>query len=82
MSEWTKKKVLKAAGTFNKLHLVDGIERYAVYLRTEFGEPNPWSPEKVQAFLAKIGEEYDSDRHMYVCEILSVRGMKPSIGEN
>ena len=57
------------------MHLVDGIERYAMYLLTIYGEPEPWSPEEVQVFLAKVREEYNSGWHMYL-KIKWVWGMK------
>lgn len=47
------------------------------FVLTKFGEPEPWSPEEAQVFLAKVKNELNDPRlHFYVWK-RRVWGMKP-----
>ena len=63
---WTKNPILKEAGRFNEEHIKAGIEGYAMYLLTKFGDPQPWSAEEVQVFLAKVRKEMEKGYHCYL----------------
>lgn len=60
MGEWAKNPVLKEAGKFCKAQVMGGIEGYTMFVLTKFGEPEPWSPEEVQVYLAKVRKEVES----------------------
>ena len=44
-----------------------GMEGYAMYLLTRYGEPEPWSSEKVHVYLANVRKEMENPRvHAYL----------------
>lgn len=73
---WTKNKILKEAGVINKTHFLQGMEGYAMFALTKLGKPEPWSPEEVQAYLAKVRKEMNMGWHTYL-EIRRVWAQKP-----
>ena len=81
--DWPKNPLMKEVGRYQKRQILDGLEGYAMYaptlcgfwfiltllrfMLTKFGEPEPWSPEEVQVFLAKTRKEFaDPKLHCYV----------------
>ncbi|KAJ5714815.1 uncharacterized protein N7483_011996 [Penicillium malachiteum] len=54
---WAKDKLLKEAGHLQYAHWNTGLEGWAMWLLTHFGEPKPWTKEEVQVFLAKVRSE-------------------------
>jgi len=51
---WPRDRVLKEIGKLNYHHWVTGMEGYAMWLLTNFGDPAPWSVEEVQLYLAEV----------------------------
>lgn len=51
---WPKNKIYKDAGRVNKEHWKAGLEGWAMWLLTKYGEPYPWSPEEVQVYVATM----------------------------
>ena len=67
VGEWAKNPILKEAGKFQKMHILSGLEGYALFLLTKFGEPEPWLPEEVQVYLAKVRKEIENPKyHTYI----------------
>ena len=65
--EWARSPVLKEAGKFHKIQLMEGMEGYTLFCLTKFGEPEPWSAEEVQVYLAKVRQELaDPKLHCYI----------------
>jgi hypothetical protein len=63
---WAKNQQYKEAGAINLEHWMTGIEGWCMWLLTKFGAPEPWSMEKVQAFIAQIHNELKNPRfHIY-----------------
>lgn len=75
VGDWAKNPILKEAGRVNKAQLLQGMEGYGMYLLTKFGLPEPWSPEQVQVYLAKVRKEINTGgyhtyfifRRVWVC---------------
>lgn len=57
---WVKNPVLKEAGRFCKMHVMTGIEGFAMFAFTHFGEPVPWTAEEVQVWLAKFRKDVEN----------------------
>lgn len=57
IGDWAKNPQLKEAGRLLKQQLLAGLEGYAMMILTNFGEPQPWTAEEVQVYLAKIRNE-------------------------
>ncbi|KAJ5611373.1 hypothetical protein N7510_008092 [Penicillium lagena] len=63
---WAKNRQYKEAGAINLEHWMRGLEGWCMWLLTKFGAPEPWSLEKVQAFVAQIRNELKNPRfHIY-----------------
>ncbi|CAG8172361.1 unnamed protein product [Penicillium nalgiovense] len=54
LGPWPKDKLLKEAGHLQYAHWNAALEGWAMWLLTHFGEPEPWTKEEVQVFLAKV----------------------------
>lgn len=57
MGPWSKDKLLKEAGHLQYAHWNAALEGWAMWLLTHFGEPEPWTKEEVQVYLAKVRAE-------------------------
>ncbi|KGO67581.1 hypothetical protein PITC_094500 [Penicillium italicum] len=57
LGPWPKNKVLKEVGQLQYAHWNAALEGWAMWLLTHFGEPEPWTKEEVQVFLAKVRVE-------------------------
>lgn len=57
IGSWPKDKLLKEAGHLQYAHWNVALEGWAMWLLTHFGEPEPWTKEEVQVFLAKVRVE-------------------------
>ncbi|KAG4429480.1 hypothetical protein IFR05_015043 [Cadophora sp. M221] len=57
LGSWPRDKIYKDAGKVNMEHWKTGLEGWAMYLLTKFGEPTPWSPEEVQVYVARVRNE-------------------------
>lgn len=60
---WPRDKQLKEGGSVNLDHWSTGMEGYAMYLLTKFGDPVPWSKEEVQVHLAQIRKDLNNPRY-------------------
>lgn len=50
----------------NHEHWSIGMDGYAMFLFTKFGDPVPWSMEEVQVYVAKLRKELSNPRfHIY-----------------
>lgn len=54
---WARDKQLKEAGAVNFQHWISGMEGYAMWLLTKFGDPVPWSKEEVQVYVAQMRKQ-------------------------
>lgn len=54
LGPWPKDKVLKEVGHLQRAHWNAALEGWAMWLLTHFGEPEPWTMEEVQVFLAEV----------------------------
>ncbi|KAJ6029877.1 hypothetical protein N7460_010143 [Penicillium canescens] len=54
LGPWPKDKLLKEVGHLQDAHWNAALEGWAMWLLTHFGEPEPWTKEEVQVFLAKV----------------------------
>ncbi|KAF3384708.1 Secondary metabolism regulator LAE1 [Penicillium rolfsii] len=61
---WAKDKILKEAGQLQYAHWSAGLEGWAMWLLTKYGDPKPWTPEEVQIYLAKVRAEL-KDPHVH-----------------
>lgn len=62
----TESKLLKEAGYLQYAHWNAALEGWAMWLLTHFGEPEPWTKEEVQVFLAQVRAELkDPTIHAY-----------------
>ena len=103
LGDWAKNTVLREAGKFNKLHLLDAMEGYAMYaplldlistlygpskpyclklmlirfLLTKFGEPEPWSAEEVQVYLAKVRDDINNRKYHAYSSVRRIWARKP-----
>ena len=60
LGEWVKNPILKEAGRFCKTHLLTGMEGFAMFAFTHFGEPEPWTADEVQIWLAKFRKDVET----------------------
>jgi hypothetical protein len=66
LGPWPRDKRLKDAGMVNHEHWSIGMDGYAMFLFTKFGDPVPWSMEEVQVYVAKLRKELSNPRfHIY-----------------
>lgn len=64
--EWAKHPVMKEAGKLHQAQFKAGMEGYALYLLTNYGEPEPWTVEQVQVYLSQVRKAIDDKRiHKY-----------------
>jgi len=54
---WPKHPVYKDAGRVNSVHWRSGLEGWAMWLLTKYGEPQPWTAEQVRVYVAKVRRE-------------------------
>lgn len=71
LGPWPKDKILKEVGHLQYAHWNAALEGWAMWLLTHFGEPEPWTKEEVQVFLAKVRSEL-KDPHIHAYEHGSV----------
>lgn len=64
LGPWAKNKTLKEAGQLQYAHWSAAIEGWAMWLLTKFGDPEPWTPDEVQIYLAKVRAEL-KDPHVH-----------------
>ncbi|CAI7564089.1 unnamed protein product [Penicillium pancosmium] len=64
LGAWPRDKVLKETGRLQYAHWNAALEGWAMWLLTHFGEPEPWTKEEVQVFLAKVRQEL-KDPHIH-----------------
>lgn len=57
IGRWPKDRQLKEAGRINFEHWSGGLEGWAMFLLTKFGEPQPWSADEVRVYVAKVRQE-------------------------
>ncbi|KAJ5547566.1 hypothetical protein N7513_004800 [Penicillium frequentans] len=63
---WPRDKLLKEAGYLQYAHWNAALEGWAMWLLTHFGEPEPWTKEEVQVYLAQVRAELkDPTIHAY-----------------
>lgn len=63
---WARDKQLKEAGTANLDFWLAGVEGYAMYLLTRYGNPEPWSRQEVQVFMAQVRKDLMNPHyHLY-----------------
>lgn len=65
IGQWPSQKVYKDAGRVAKMHYLSGVEGWTIFMLTHFGQPQPWSIEKVQVWLAKVRNEINAGYHIY-----------------
>lgn len=64
---WARDLTLKEAGHLQYGHWNAALEGWAMWLLTHFGEPEPWTKEEVQVYLAKVRKEL-SNPHIHAYE--------------
>ncbi|CAG8304727.1 unnamed protein product [Penicillium nalgiovense] len=64
LGPWAKDKQLKEAGQLQYAHWSTALEGWAMWLLTKFGEPEPWTKEEVQVYLARVRAEL-KDPHVH-----------------
>lgn len=57
IGKWPRDRTLKEAGRINFEHWSGGLEGWAMFLLTKFGEPQPWSADEVRVYVAKVRQE-------------------------
>ncbi|OJJ45087.1 hypothetical protein ASPZODRAFT_675583 [Penicilliopsis zonata CBS 506.65] len=63
---WPKDPQFKDAGSINLAHWSSGLEGWAMWLLTKYGEPEPWKREEVQVYVAKVRQELKRPgQHIY-----------------
>lgn len=63
---WARDKQLKEAGSANLDFWLAGVEGYAMYLLTRYGDPEPWSKQEVQVFMAQVRNDLMNPHyHLY-----------------
>ncbi|KAJ5345780.1 hypothetical protein N7452_003784 [Penicillium brevicompactum] len=81
MGPWPKDKLLKEAGHLQYAHWNAALEGWAMWLLTHFGEPEPWTKEEVQVYLAKVRAELKNP-HIHAYEPANrVWARKPTLEE-
>lgn len=64
LGPWAKDEQLKEAGQLQYAHWNTALEGWAMWLLTKFGEPEPWTKEEVQVYLARVRAEL-KDPHVH-----------------
>lgn len=64
IGSWPKLSVYKDAGWACKEQFLRGVEGYVMWFLTH-NQPNPWSVEEVQVYLAKLKNEVNQGWHIY-----------------
>lgn len=54
---WAKDSHLKELGVVNHKFWISGLEGFGMWLLTRFGDPEPWSREKVIVYVAHMRQE-------------------------
>jgi hypothetical protein len=63
---WPRDQKFKEAGTVNYQHWMCGMEGWAMWLLTRFGEPERWSQDEVIVYVAKLRAELKNAKyHIY-----------------
>jgi hypothetical protein len=60
---WPKDPVLKEAGRLNHHMWKTGLEGWAMWLLTKFGNPEPWTKEQVHVYVAKARADIVNPQH-------------------
>lgn len=74
---WPKNPVYKEVGRVHLNALKTGLEGYTMFLLTNFGDPEPWSPEQVQLFLMETRQEFNNKTYHAYERIKRVWAQKP-----
>lgn len=74
---WAKNKLLKEVGKIRLQEFLGGVEGYITYLMMTFGEPEPWTMDQIQAFLAKTREEFNKPELHHFTRSRRVWAQKP-----
>lgn len=77
--DWPKHPVYKDAGACNKLHYLNGVEGWSMWLLTkvsaavdgarvcangiQFGQPKPWSVEEVNAYVDRLKKDMNNPKY-------------------
>ena len=69
---------MKEAGKFKKMQVLSGLEGYALFKLTKFGDPQPWSPEEVLVYVAKARNEMVSGGFHSYFRMLRIWAQNPS----
>ncbi|KAJ5220978.1 uncharacterized protein N7469_009865 [Penicillium citrinum] len=81
LGPWAKDKLLKEAGHLQFAHWNAALEGWAMWLLTHHGEPEPWTKEEVQVYLAKVRAELKNP-HIHAYEPANrVWARKPTLEE-
>ncbi|KAJ5152055.1 hypothetical protein N7492_010350 [Penicillium capsulatum] len=78
---WPRDKLLKEAGQVNYHQWVNGLEGWCMFLLTKFGTPEPWSPEEVQVYVARLRQEVRKPEFHIYHTARRVWGRKPEQAE-
>jgi hypothetical protein len=66
IGRWPRDRMLKEAGGINFEHWSGGLEGWAMFLLTKFGEPQPWTADEVLVYVAKVRQELlDQKLHIW-----------------
>lgn len=66
MGPWHEEPLAKEIGQLNYHHWDTGLEGYAIWLLTKFGEPSPWGSAEVEEFLTQVRMELKNPSiHIY-----------------
>ncbi|KAJ5171958.1 hypothetical protein N7492_004551 [Penicillium capsulatum] len=78
---WPKDPVLKEAGRLNHHMWKVGMDGYAMHLLTNFGDPEPWTHDEVQVYVAKARAELCNPKYHIYHVWRRVWGRKPTEDE-
>ena len=73
---------MKEVGRLRLKEGLEGMEGYALYLLTHFGEPQPWSPEQVQKLLMEMRQDLNNRKYHPFCYTRRVWAQKPFDNES
>jgi hypothetical protein len=79
LGPWPKDKLLKEAGHLQYAHWNTALEGWAMWLLTHYGEPEPWTKEEVQVYLARVRAELKNP-HIHAYEPAYVLSESPLLG--
>lgn len=80
IGEWTKSPLLKETGRFTKVQMLEGLEGYSIFILTHYGVPEPWTPEEVHVWDAKMRKEICNPAYHAYCLKRRVYVQKPLDG--